>query len=104
MSPKPVVGQMRNVLLCAAVMIGQVVAVAGMYYLRIAGSHPSAESDIVIFYLPTLGAFTLYAAVFGSWNKGRAAVSRAGRLIASLGLAFLGLFVAMLTALNTWGS
>ena len=34
--------------LCAAVMLGQVVATDGLYYLRIVGTHPLVKSDVVV--------------------------------------------------------
>jgi hypothetical protein len=85
-------------------MLGQVAAVDGLYYSRIVRTHPLAQSDLVVFGLPILGAFALHAAVLGAWSTGQRARARADRLLVAAGLTVLGFFMAMFIALNKWGS
>lgn len=93
---------MRRTLLCAAVFAGQVGAVDGMYYLSVRGAN-LVSSDFAVFYMPILIALYLhYKVVFSSRNPSLSALTV--RVVASLALTFVGFSVAMLVALNTWGS
>jgi len=78
-------------------MLGQVAATDGLYYLRIVGTHPLVQSDVVVVGLPIAGAFALQAAVIGASSTG-------GRPIAAAGVTVLGLFIAMFIGVNMWGS
>jgi len=96
--------RLKQLPFCAAVMLGQVAIIDGLYYLRILGTHPLVQSDVVVVGLPIAGAFALQAAVIGAWSTGQRAPARVGRLMAAAGLAVLGLFIAMFIGVNMWGS
>jgi hypothetical protein len=95
---------LKRILTCTAVMIAQVAATDFLYYVRINRIMSTVTMfDVVAFCLSLLVAFAVFAAACGVLDSGRAAVSRAVRLIVSLALTAFGFFVALLIGVNAWG-
>lgn len=93
------------VLLCAVLIAAQAGAIDGMYYLRIVRHHPIADSDFVVFVVPTLLALVMYFVALTAGRSDRQKpLPLIARLVSATVLTVVGLAIAMLTALNTWGS
>jgi hypothetical protein len=76
-----------------------------MYYLRIVRHHPIADSDFVVFVVPTLLALVMcFAAVTAGRSHHQKPLPLIARLVSATVLAAIGHAIAMLTALNTWGA
>ena len=74
--------------------------VTGMYYLRTAHRYSAvADSDVVVFFLPTIIAMGLHAKVISSLS-----VKTFARFIVATLLAGAGLLLALLLSLNLWGA
>jgi hypothetical protein len=94
---------MRQAALLAVILIGQVVAICGLYGWRMSYNYaPSipwlADSDFFVLALPTVLAA---AAAFILLVRTRSVLIA---IFGGLGLAFVGFAMSMLVALNTWGS
>ena len=95
---------MKRILRGGAVLIGQIAVIDGLYYLGMTNVDSwGTGADVVVFFLPCLGAFALYTIPWGCWDTGRGLVSRGGRLAASLLVTLFGLFLALVIGANAWG-
>jgi hypothetical protein len=94
----------QRLLLCAGLLVAHAGAIDAMYYLRSVKRHPIADSDLVVFLLPTLLALTGHLIALGARPRQMHELSLAGRILGSVILTFLGLWIAMVGALNTWGA
>jgi hypothetical protein len=102
--PRGQITAAQPLLFCAGVLVAHAGAIDAMYYLRSVKRHPIADSDLVVFLLPTLLALTAHVVALGARPRQTHELSLAGRIFGSVIMTFLGLWIGMVGALNTWGA